>query len=143
MSGAYEVEIPTRWMDTDAYGHVNNAQYYSFFDTALTTWLVREAGVDTAGGDRIGLCVESKCTFEAPLSFPETLTARVSAGHVGRSSARYEIELFGEDDRRVARGYFVHVYVDRETRSPAPLPEHVGEALRGIAVPAALRPPPR
>jgi len=120
----YTVEIPTRWMDTDAYGHVNNAQYYSLFDTAVTTWLVEEAGFDPAGDGAIGLCVESQCRFHAPLGFPETVTARVHVGRLGRSSVRYEIALHGERrEEPVADGHFVHVYVDRAARTSVPIPD--------------------
>ena len=73
--------ITTRWMDNDMYGHVNNVQYYSFFDTVVTTWLVREAGLDPWRSQVIGLCVESQCTFAAPLSFPD----KVLAGSAGRA----------------------------------------------------------
>lgn len=133
MSASFSLNIPTRWMDTDAYGHVNNVQYYSFFDTALTTWLIEATATDTERDPVIGLCVESKCTFHAPLGFPETVTAEVRAGGVGRSSVRYEIELFTSDGEIAASGYFVHVYVDRETRRPASVPNQVQVKLEAIA----------
>ncbi len=132
MSGPYRIGIPTRWMDTDAYGHVNNVEYYSFFDTAVTTWLVEEGGVDPGRDATIGLCVESMCTFSAPLGFPETVTAELRAGKVGHSSVRYEIVLYGGAGERVASGYFVHVHVDRKSRSPVPIPSHVREKLDGL-----------
>jgi acyl-CoA thioester hydrolase len=122
--------ITTRWMDNDMYGHVNNVQYYSFFDTVVTTWLVREGGLDPQHGDVIGLCVESQCTFAAPLSFPDQVLAGLRVGHVGRSSVRYEISLFSSAaDQPAASGHFVHVYVDRESRRPTAIPDRLRKAL--------------
>jgi acyl-CoA thioester hydrolase len=122
--------ITTRWMDNDMYGHVNNVQYYSFFDTVVTTWLVREGGLDPQHGDVIGLCVESQCTFAAPLSFPDQVLAGLRVGHVGRSSVRYEISLFSSAaDEPAASGHFVHVYVDRESRRPTAIPDRLRKAL--------------
>jgi len=122
--------ITTRWMDNDMYGHVNNVQYYSFFDTVVTTWLVREGGLDPAHGEVIGLCVESQCTFAAPLSFPDKVLAGLRVGHIGRSSVRYEIGLYAAgSEEPAASGHFVHVYVDREARKPVAVPAPLREAL--------------
>jgi acyl-CoA thioester hydrolase len=129
--------ITTRWMDNDMYGHVNNVQYYSFFDTAVTTWLVLEGGLDPARSQVIGLCIESQCTFNASLTFPEKVRCGLRVGHVGRSSVRYELALFAEGARTpAASGHFVHVYVDRETRTPVAIPDSLRDAL------SALIPPP-
>ena len=97
----YRLAIPTRWHDNDVYGHVNNVEYYAFFDTVINEYLIREGGLDIHGGAVIGLCAESHCEFKAPLAFPETLTAGLRVGHLGSSSVRYEIALYGEggDDR--------------------------------------------
>jgi len=125
--------ITTRWMDNDMYGHVNNVQYYSFFDTVVTSWLVREGGLDPAHGEVIGLCVESQCTFTASLSFPDKVLAGLRVGHVGRSSVRYEIALFAEgSDTPAASGHFVHVYVDRESRKPVAIPPGLRDALAAL-----------
>jgi len=125
--------ITTRWMDNDMYGHVNNVQYYSFFDTVVTSWLVREGGLDPRNGEVIGLCVESQCTFAAPLSFPDEVLAGLRVGHVGRSSVRYEISLFASGaDQPAASGHFVHVYVDRESRRPTAIPDVLREALSAL-----------
>jgi acyl-CoA thioester hydrolase len=125
--------ITTRWMDNDMYGHVNNVQYYSFFDTVVTTWLVRQGGLDPAHGEVIGLCVESQCTFAAPLSFPDQVLAGLRVGHIGRSSVRYEIELYAAGSREpAASGHFVHVYVDRESRRPTAVPAPLREALAAL-----------
>ncbi len=122
--------ITTRWMDNDMYGHVNNVQYYSFFDTAVTAWLVHEAGLDPWHSQVIGLCVESQCTFAAPLSFPDKVLAGLRVGRVGRSSVRYELELRASGSSQpAATGHFVHVYVDRDTRQPTSIPDGLREAL--------------
>ena len=124
--------ITTRWMDNDAYGHVNNVMYYSFIDTVVNTYLIERGALDIEKGEVIGLAVESGCNYFAPLSYPETVTAGLRVGHVGRSSVRYEIGLFGQgSDTAAAQGYFVHVYVDRATRRPVSLPP----ALRAVLEP--------
>ena len=92
------LDIATRWNDNDVYGHVNNVEYYAFFDTVINAWLIREGGLDIHRGDVIGLCAESHCTFHAPLAFPETVRAGLRVGQLGRSSVRYELGLFGEGD---------------------------------------------
>ena len=122
--------ISTRWMDNDMYGHVNNVQYYSFFDTVVTTWLVREAGLDPLRSQVIGLCVESQCNYAAPLSFPDKVLAGLRVGRVGKSSVRYELELrVSGSSQPAASGHFVHVYVDRDTRQPTAIPDCVRECL--------------
>ncbi len=121
--------IDTRWMDNDAYGHVNNVVYYSWFDTAVNRMLVAEGLLDITGGSTIGLVVETGCRYFASTAFPDVITAGVRVGHLGTSSVRYEIGLFRNDeDEAVAQGFFVHVYVDRTTRRPMP----VGDALCGF-----------
>ncbi len=121
--------IDTRWMDNDAYGHVNNVVYYSWFDTAVNRMLVAEGLLDITGGATIGLVVETGCRYFASTAFPDVITAGVRVGHLGTSSVRYEIGLFRNDeDETAAQGFFVHVYVDRTTRRPMP----VGDALRGF-----------
>src|ERR1700678_696274 len=86
--------IPTRWMDNDVYGHVNNVVYYSYFDTVINQYLVSQGALDIAAGPLIGLCVESQCHYLAPTAFPESLDAGLAVGHLGRSSVRYEIGIF-------------------------------------------------
>lgn len=128
--------ITTRWMDNDMYGHVNNVQYYSYFDTVVTSWLIGTAGLDPRHDPVIGLCIESQCNFHAPLTFPETVTAGLRVGHVGRSSVRYELALHaGDSETPAASGHFVHVYVDRVTRRPAPLPDSIRTALMALRAP--------
>lgn len=116
--------ITTRWMDNDVYGHVNNVVYYSFFDTAVNATLIEEGLLDPARSAVIGLVVETGCRYAAPLSFPGDVAAGIRVGHLGRSSVRYEIGLFPDgEDMAAAEGHFVHVYVDRGSRRPVPLPE--------------------
>ena len=125
--------ITTRWMDNDAYGHVNNVVYYSFFDTVVNTWLVREGVLDIASSPVVGFVVETACNYFSPLTYPEEVTAGLRVAHVGRSSVRYEIALFGEgNDTAAAQGHFVHVYVDRATQRPTELPENLQKALERI-----------
>jgi acyl-CoA thioester hydrolase len=129
----HQLAIPTRWHDNDVYGHVNNVDYYAFFDTVINAWLIREGGLDIHAGPVIGLCVESHCEFRAPLAFPETVTAGLRVGHLGRSSVRYEIGLFAEDGTLAAAGWFVHVFVDRAERQSAEIPDRVRTALELLA----------
>ena len=122
-----------RWKDNDVYGHVNNVEYYSFFDTVINDFLIRVGGLDIHRGEVIGLCVDSQCTFKDSLEFPGTVDAGLRAGQLGNSSVRYEIGLFREgSDQPAATGRFVHVFVGREDRRPVPVPNRIREALEGI-----------
>ncbi len=126
--------ITLRWKDNDVYGHVNNVEYYSFFDTVINDFLIRVGGLDIHRGDVIGLCVDSQCTFKQPLEFPGTVDAGLRAGKVGNSSVRYDIGLFREGaSEPAATGRFVHVFVGREDRRPVPVPDRIREALEGMA----------
>lgn len=127
--------IATRWMDNDAYGHVNNVVHYSYFDTVVNEWLIRRGLLDVEKGEVIGLVVETGCHYFEPLTYPETVTVALRVAHVGNSSVRYEIALFGEGrERAAAQGHFVHVYVDRATRRPVALPESWRRALASLQV---------
>ena len=125
--------IPTRWNDNDVYGHVNNVEYYAFFDTVINAWLIREGGLDIHRGEVIGLCAESHCAFKAAVEFPQVIQAGLRVGHLGRTSVRYEIGLFHEETC-VATGWFVHVFVDREARRPAEMPAQLRGALERLQV---------
>lgn len=125
--------LPTRWADNDVYGHVNNAAYYGFFDTAVNSFLIEEAGLDIHAGAVIGLVVETGCAYFAPLAYPETVEAGLRVARLGNSSVSYEIGLFAEGAAEpAAQGYFVHVYVDRETRRPVPIPKSMRTVLAGL-----------
>ncbi|MEI2700911.1 MAG: thioesterase family protein [Baekduia sp.] len=130
----HRLAIPTRWADNDVYGHVNNVQHYAFFDTVINQYLIEQGGLDIHGGDVIGLCVESHCAYMAPIAFPDMIDAGLRVEHLGTSSVRYAIGLFrqGEPDA-VAEGWFVHVFVDRKSRKPAPIPDGVRTALSALA----------
>jgi len=122
--------IPTRWMDNDIYGHVNNVVYYSYFDTVVNRYLVIAGGLDIHEGKVIGLVVETLCRFFQPLGFPEVIDAGLRVGRLGKTSVRYEIGIFrAGEDSPAAAGHFVHVYVDRATRRPVPVPAPMREAL--------------
>lgn len=128
--------IPTRWMDNDIYGHVNNVVYYSYFDTAVNEHLIRAAGLDIRRGVALGVVVETSCRYHKPLSFPDVLDAGVRVTKLGNSSVCYEIALFrAGDDEPAASGHFVHVWVDRINRRPTPLPPAVRAALAALLVP--------
>jgi acyl-CoA thioester hydrolase len=129
----HRMSIPTRWNDNDVYGHVNNVEYYAFFDTVINAYLIREGGLDIHRGTAIGLCAESHCAFQAAIEFPATVEAGLRVGHLGRSSVKYEIGLFGEgSEAPAATGWFVHVFVDREQRRPVEIPPAIRGALEQL-----------
>jgi acyl-CoA thioester hydrolase len=125
--------IPTRWMDNDSYGHVNNVTYYSYFDTAVNEHLIRAGGLDIVGSPAIGVVAETSCRFHASLSFPETIDAGLAVTRLGRSSATYRIGLFRQgEDAPAATGRFVHVWVDRATQRPVDIPPGIRSALEPL-----------
>jgi acyl-CoA thioester hydrolase len=125
--------IPTRWMDNDIYGHVNNALYYAFFDTAINEYLIAEGGLDIAAGPVIGLAAESHCQYMQPLAFPEVVEVGLRVGKLGNSSVRYELAIFKRNETyAAATGYFVHVFVDREARRAVPIPQTIRAALERL-----------
>jgi len=129
----HTLAIPTRWHDNDVYGHVNNVEYYAFFDTVINAWLIAEGGLDIHRGPVIGLCAESHCEFRAALVFPETVHAGLRVGRLGRSSVRYELALFSEGvESPAATGWFVHVFVDRENRRSTEIPAALRAALKRL-----------
>ncbi|MTD45978.1 acyl-CoA thioesterase [Conexibacter sp. W3-3-2] len=134
---AHVAQIPTRWADNDVYGHVNNVQYYAFFDTVINQWLIAQGGLDIHEGDVIGLCAESHCSYKGPFAFPETVEAALRVGKLGSSSVRYEIGLFREGaEEPQAEGWFVHVFVDRASRRSTPIPDELRRALEQLEVQA-------
>ena len=130
--------IPTRWMDNDVYGHVNNVTYYSWFDTVVARFLIDSGFLHIPTAPVIGLVVETQCRYFAPIAFPDEVTAALRCGRAGNTSVRYEIGIFRNgEDVASAEGHFVHVYVDRATqKQPTPLPETLRAALAGITLPA-------
>ena len=130
----YVVPITTRWNDNDVYGHINNVAYYSFFDTAANHFLIHRGGLDIANAPVIGLVVESKCNYHAPLAYPQPLRAGVRVDKLGNRAVTYGIAIFTEtDERAAANGHFVHVFVDRVTRAAVPIPPALRAALETIA----------
>ena len=125
--------IPTRWMDNDTYGHVNNVVFYAYFDTVVNEHLIREGGLDIRNGPTIGVVVETACRFMRPLSFPDIIDAGLRVAKLGNSSVAYDIGLFRHgQDEAAATGRFVHVWVDRLTRRPTPLPPTIRAALEEL-----------
>jgi acyl-CoA thioester hydrolase len=125
--------IPTRWMDNDLYGHVNNVVYYSYFDTVINRFLIERGGLDIHSSPVIGVAAESGCRFRTSFAYPETVDAGLRVGHLGNSSVRYEIGLFREGiDEAAAEGHFVHVFVERGAQKPVSIPAAIRAALESI-----------
>lgn len=132
---AYKHFLPlqTRWADNDVYGHVNNVAYYGYFDTIVNEYLIGAGALDIHKGAVIGLVVETGCKYFTPLEFPEKLEGALRVARIGNSSVRYELAIFkAGEEKPAAEGHFVHVYVDRATRRPAPLPEFLRVALQRL-----------
>ena len=126
--------ITTRWMDNDAYGHVNNVVYYSWFDTAVNAYLIEQGVLDIHEGKTIGLVIETQCNYFAPLAFPQTVDAGIRVARLGSSSVRYEVGLFAQGEPlTAARGHLIHVYVDAASRRPIPLPPDLKTVLETIS----------
>jgi acyl-CoA thioester hydrolase len=132
---AYRIfqSITTRWMDNDVYGHINNVVYYSWFDTAVNSYLIQQGVLDIEHGDAIGLVIETQCNYFASLAFPQRVEAGIRVAHIGNSSVRYEVGLFAQGEpSSAAKGHFVHVYVDRQSRRPVPLSEPFRRILESL-----------
>jgi acyl-CoA thioester hydrolase len=127
--------ISTRWIDNDVYRHINNVVYYSYFDTVVNQYLVERGVLDIEKSPVIGLVVETQCHYFSPIAFPDTVHAGLRVAKLGTSSVCYEVGIFRNDEQRAAaRGHFVHVYVDRDSNRPTPLPA----ALRAALVPLVV-----
>lgn len=127
--------IPTRWMDNDTYGHVNNVTYYSYFDTVVNEHLINAGGLDIRNAPFVGLVVETTCRYFRSLTFPETIDAAMRVARLGRSSVTYEIALFRQGDLHpAAAGRFVHVWVDRKTNAPCDIPPAIRGVLETLAI---------
>ena len=126
--------ITTRWMDNDVYGHINNVQYYSYFDTAVNRFLIDHGVLDIHHGEVIGLVVETHCNFFSSAAFPADIEAGIRVAHFGRSSVRYEVGLFIDGrEQAIAQGHFVHVYVDRNNEKPVNIPDNLRSVLSTLA----------
>ena len=131
------LDIPTRWMDNDVYAHVNNVNYYSYFDTVVNRYLIDQGGFDYRNDPVVGIVVETLCRYHRSFAYPEMVQAGLRIAHIGRSSVRYQIGLFGvDDDVARAEGHFVHVYVERETNTPVSIPDRLRAAFERIRVPS-------
>jgi len=127
--------IQTRWSDNDAYGHVNNVVYYSWFDTVVNEYLIAAGALDIQASPVVGLVVHTQCSYFSELAFPQRVDAGLRVAHAGRSSVRYELALFGAlSDTASAQGQFVHVYVDRATRRPVSLPSALRAAVERLCL---------
>ncbi len=128
--------IATRWMDNDAYGHVNNVHYYAYFDSAVNGWLIERGLLDIAASPVVGLVAETGCTYFESVAFPDPLEAGLAVARLGRSSVRYRVAIFRAGaEAAVAQGHFVHVFVERATGRPVDVPEAVRAALNELVVP--------
>lgn len=127
-------QFTTRWADNDAYGHVNNTVYYEWFDSAVNGWLVEQGLLDIQAGNPIALVVGTRCSYFAPLEFPQEVEVGLAVAELGRSSVRYRIGVFADGGEQVvAQGEFVHVLVDRAMRRPVEIPENWRRALASIS----------
>jgi acyl-CoA thioester hydrolase len=127
------VPVTTRWLDNDVYGHLNNVVYYGLFDTVVNGVLIEAGALDPVAGEVIGFVVETGCNYFTPLSYPQALEAGLRVARIGGSSVRYEVGIFAAGDAQTAaRGHFIHVYVDRVTRRPVPLPAHLRAVLEEL-----------
>ena len=126
-------DVHSRWMDNDAYGHINNVVYYSFFDTAVNRYLIEHKVLDIAKSETIGLVIETQCKYFAPIMYPDLIHVGLKVAHLGNSSVKYEVAIFANDvDIASALGHFVHVYVDRQTNKPTPIPQNVRIVLQSL-----------
>lgn len=131
------LSLDTRWMDVDVYGHINNVNYYSYFDTVVNENLIRRGVLDPAGDTIVGIVAETGCNYFRSLYFPGPVLAGLRVKRLGSSSVTYEIGLFqGEEETAAAQGHFVHVYVERPQQKPVPIPAPVRAVLEELAVKA-------
>ena len=129
------VPITTRWADNDIYGHVNNVTYYAYFDTAANRYLIDAGGLDIHEDPVFGIVVESQCRYHAAVAFPEALEAGVRVDRLGNRAVTYGIGIFREgEDTAAAHGHFVHVFVERDSRRPTPIPDKIRRALEASRV---------
>ncbi|MEP0175932.1 MAG: thioesterase family protein [Paraglaciecola sp.] len=124
------INIDTRWMDNDVYGHVNNVVYYSYFDTAINHYLIEQGNLDIHQGPTIGLMISSQCAFHSSVAFPDKLIAGFGVNKIGNSSVEYNIAIFKKEQTTAsASGTMTHVFVDRATNKPVPISGELRKAL--------------
>ncbi len=125
--------IPTRRMDNDIHGQVNNVVHYCYFDTVIDAYLIGPGGLDIHGATVVGVCAESACRYRAAFAFPEPVEAGLRVGHPGGARVRCENGPFkAGEEQAAARGHLVHVFVGRDSRAPAPIPSTIRQALERI-----------
>jgi acyl-CoA thioester hydrolase len=140
---AHFYAIAQRWMDSDVYRHMNNVVYYSFFDTAVNRYLIEQGALDVEKSSQVGLVVETQCRFFSPIVFPSMVNVGMRVDHIGTSSLRYAIALFADEaEIAAAQGTFVHVYVDRSSNRPVPIPAAVKAAALALLRPRGADPAP-
>jgi acyl-CoA thioester hydrolase len=140
MGSDFPVHWPvlTRWTDNDMFGHLNNAVYYELFDTAINAWINTNRGIDPLAVPWLGVVAESGCKFYAELKFPDPLTVGLAVARLGNSSVTYRLGIFPDDQAVAAVGHWVHVYVDRVSRRPVPIPGEIRSLLESICSPNAV-----
>lgn len=139
-SSDFSVHWPvlTRWTDNDMFGHLNNAVYYELFDTAINAWINTNCGIDPLAVPWLGVVAESGCKYFAELKFPDPLVVGLAVARLGNSSVTYRLGIFGDGQAVAAVGHWVHVYVDRESRRPVPIPGEIRALLQSICSPNAV-----
>ena len=129
----YFVPLTTRWSDNDIYGHINNVTYYSYFDSVANHFLIERGGLDIHAGHVIGLVVSSGCAYHAALAYPDALQGGMRVNRLGNSSVEYGLAIFRDgDEQAAAEGFFTHVFVDRQSRRPTPIPDSLRAALENL-----------
>ena len=127
--------IPTRWADNDVFGHVNNVVYYNWFDTVVNAWLIERGFLDLAQSQMVGLVVGTRCDYFESVAFPETIEGALAVERLGRSSVTYRLGIFRQGaELAAAQGLFMHVYVERRTQAPVPIPAKLRAAMAEIGV---------
>lgn len=125
--------ITTRWDDNDIYGHINNVRFYSFFDSAVNRFLIEEGGLNVHRDNVVGYVVESKCQYHSPVAYPEAIEVGITIGKLGNRSVSYQVAVFKQGEQLAsANGYFVHVFVDRQSNQSVPVPPSISMALETL-----------
>lgn len=136
----YFQSVTTRWKDNDLFGHVNNVEYLSFFDTAVTVFEMKHAGIDLIHGAIRCVMAETSCRFHNSVAFPDALTVGLRVAHIGKSSFSYDIAVFREDeDIAAAEGRFVRVMVAIPGQRPVPIPDSLRGVLADFAAPGPAK----